>query len=106
MTKIDCSQPFKLTYHANSWARLKHTVEVNLDEIADEFCNELHAELGGDNYTRRQLEAWAKENSELILDHYTSHRHGYHDGVHFGESSSDWERDSTDVKQNEIEEIH
>lgn len=105
MTKIDCSKPFKLTYHANSWARLKHEVAINLDNIADEFCDILHPELGED-YTRRQLEEWAKDNSELILDHYTSHRHGHHNGEHFGESSSDWERECTEVKQNETEEEH
>ena len=104
-TKINCSQPFELTYNANSWTRLKHTVKVSLDDIADDFCGEILAELG-DDYTRRQLEGWAKENSEYILDHYTSHRSGNHDGEHFTESGSDWERDSTEVNQNEIEEQH
>jgi hypothetical protein len=104
-TNIDCSQPFELTYNANSWTRLKHTVKVSLDDIADEFSNELLAELG-DDYTRRQLEGWAKENGGYIINHYTGDHGANHDGGLFTESSSDWERDSTDVKQNEIEEIH
>tara|TARA_B000000565_G_C23705181_1_gene347284 strand:- start:339 stop:668 length:330 start_codon:yes stop_codon:yes gene_type:complete len=101
--KFNAAKPFKIRYQARCTDYFEHTVEVSLDDIMDEFCNEL-TDAYGTEFTVEQAESWASEHGKYIQEHYCCDSgHPYRDGEYFTTTThSDWEGLDAEIEQQEV----